>query len=302
MLSYCSLCLKKGDKKNFLNLVSELYKIKLKEDEKIKSLSSGSNKEKKKIKRISEYIGIRNLGNLCYLNSIIQQLFYIPLFKYSIMDVDDKKEPIKSDYLDDDNLLHQIQKIFTQLTFTAFGEVIPKDLIFSIKDFIGNPIDPNEMQDSHEFFTNFCGQIEESLNNTKYKYLIKNLFIGKICNVNTCTSCKHITYRFEDFKDLTLEVNDLNDIYESLDKYISNEKIEDYFCSNCNKKVNLNKATLIANLPNILIIHLNRIKMNMVNGNFEKIPKKNFFFRFLPSKNYLFNFALFLKNRLREIK
>ena len=229
---------------------------------------------------------MRNLGNLCYLNSVIQQLFYIPLFKYSIMNADDKKSPIKSDFLDDDNILHQMQKIFTQLSFTAFGEIIPKDLIFSIKDFDGNPINPNNMQDSHEFYTNFCDKIEESLNNTKYKYLIKNLFIGKICNVNTCSSCKHIRYRYEDFKDLTLEVNDVNDIYESLDKYISNEKIEDYFCSNCNQKVDLNKATLIANLPNILIIHLNRIKMNMADGNFEKINSKFTFPTELNLKKY----------------
>ena len=47
MLSYCSLCLKKGDYKNFLYLISKLYEMKEKEDEEIKSLP-GSNTDSKK--------------------------------------------------------------------------------------------------------------------------------------------------------------------------------------------------------------------------------------------------------------
>ena len=201
------------------------------------------------------------------------------------MSVDDGKGPIKSEYLDDDNMLHQLQKLFAYLSFTFFGEVIPKDLIFSIKDYDGNPISPNNMQDSHEFYTNFCDKIEDSLNNTKYKFLIKNLFKGKICNKNTCDSCNNSSFRFEEFKDITLEVNELNNIEESLNKYISEEKIEDYFCSNCNKKVTLKKSSLIADLPNILIIHLNRIKMNN-EGNFEKVYSRFEFLQTLDLKNY----------------
>ena len=142
------------------------------------------------------------------------------------------------------------------------------------------------MQDSQEFYTNFCDKIEDSLNNTKYKFLIKNLFKGKICNKNTCASCSQSSFKYEEFKDITLEVNELNNIEESLNKFISDEDIEDYFCSCCNKKVTLKKCSLIANLPNILIIHLNRIKMNMLNGNLEKIYSRFEFPQTLDLKKY----------------
>ena len=292
---YCSLCLKNTCKNFLKKIIIDLYEMKVKEDKENKKLL-GSNKDpkntnlkkskKKKIKKTLNYIGMRNLGNLCYLDSVIQQLFWIPLFKYSIMNVDDKKEPKQSEFLEDDNLLHQMQKLFINLSFTSFGEVIPSDFIFSIKDYDGNPINPNNMQDSNEFFTNLCDKIEESVINTKYKYLINNLFIGKICNVNTCTSCSHKSYRFEDFKAITIEVDQLNDINESLKNYISEENIEDYLCSNCNQKVNLKKATFIAKLPNILIVHLNRIKMNTETGGFEKIYSKFEFPEDLNLKKY----------------
>ena len=69
-----------------------------------------------------------------YLNCVIQQLYMIPQFRNSILDVDDEKEPENSEFLNDDNILHQLQKLFTYLSYTSYGEVIPKDLVVSIKD------------------------------------------------------------------------------------------------------------------------------------------------------------------------
>jgi ubiquitin carboxyl-terminal hydrolase 34 len=292
MIIYCILCLQENNNKSFqniTNIISELKTIKDKEDKEEKNIKQCSSSdicqilddkkisfkylERKKDKKIEKFVGIRNLGNLCYMNSVIQQLFMILQFKYSILDANDNKDHIKTDYLEDDNTLHQLQKLFTYLLFTSYGEVIPKDFILSIKDSKNEFINPQEMQDSQEFFSSFCDKIENSLDNTKYKYLIENLFIGKICYQNICTSCKKINYRFEDFKNLTLEIHNLKDIYESLNKYIEEETIEDYKCENCSKKGNLKKRQLLSNLPNILVIHLKRMIFNL-EGKQEKINSR----------------------------
>ena len=288
MISYCNLCLSsqnKNIKEYLIKIILNLIKLKEKEEEEENDInlnnsqdSSDSsndkkiklkNLKKKRRKKISEYVGIRNLGSFCYLNSIIQFLYMIPQFKYSIMSVNDNKDSIKSEFLEDDNLLHQLQRLFTYLSYTSYGEVIPKNLILSVKDLEGNPISPG-MQDSNEFFLNFSDKIEESLKNTKYEYLINNLFVGKICNKKTCNSCKNTSYTFEEFKYITLEVNGITKLNESLDKYILDEKIENYDCSYCKQKVILNKSNLISNLPNILIFHLNRLVIDMKDAKFKK--------------------------------
>lgn len=47
---------------------------------------------------------------------------------------------------------------------------------------------------------------------------------------------------------------------ESLDKFIQPEEISDYFCEDCNKKVDkITKQILIKESPEILIINLQRI-------------------------------------------
>ena len=36
------------------------------------------------------FTGLKNIGNICYMNSIMQQLFMIPSFRKAILEVEDK--------------------------------------------------------------------------------------------------------------------------------------------------------------------------------------------------------------------
>ena len=38
-----------------------------------------------------KYVGLRNLGCICYMNSMMQQFFMIPAFRYNLLCVDDGK-------------------------------------------------------------------------------------------------------------------------------------------------------------------------------------------------------------------
>ena len=303
MITYCLLYLNEKNENTYLNIskiISELKQLKEIEGKDINLLDLTNtcpiqnkkielkNLTKKRIKKNLDIVGMRNLGNTCYINTIIQLLFMITNFKYSIIDANDNKEPIKNELLDDDNFLHQLQKIFTYLLFTSYGEVIPKDFIISSKTINGltkDSKDFNKMGDCQEYFINICDKIEKSLNNTKYKYLIENLFLGKICHRKKCNSCNIINYDFEQFNQISLEIKNLNNIYESLDNYISEEIIDDFECSNCEKKVQLKKNSLISSLPNILVIHLKRITYNL-EGKLEKIYSKFEFPKILNLKKY----------------
>jgi ubiquitin carboxyl-terminal hydrolase 34 len=183
------------------------------------------------------YVGLKNLGCICYMNSIMQQMYNVPTFRYAIMSADDKESPNPSSSfhysIDDDNLLHQLQNMFTYLTFSDKMDYNPKDFCFSYKDFDGNPINVRTQQDSQEFYNNLCDKIENSLKKTKYKYIVSDVFAGKTCRTVLCENCKHISYIFEDYYNLTLEVKNINNLKDSLNKLNVPEIIDDFKCSNC---------------------------------------------------------------------
>ena len=60
------------------------------------------------------YVGLVNLGCICYMNSMMQQFFMTPAFRYNLMCVNDGTPPDWQDFRGetiDDNMLHQMQNI-----------------------------------------------------------------------------------------------------------------------------------------------------------------------------------------------
>ena len=224
------------------------------------------------------HVGLKNLGCICYMNSIMQQIYMVPTFRYAIMHADDGESPKpSSNYrysVDDDNLLHQLQEMYTYLTFSEKMDYNPRGFCYSFKDFDGNPINVGSQQDSQEFYNNFCDKIENSLKKTKFKYIVSDVFTGRTCSSVLCQNCKSISNRFEDFYNLTLELKNISNLNDSLHKLIVPEIIDDFQCSNCNKKVQIKKITSLNKLPNVLVVHLKRFYLDYETCHTKKINSK----------------------------
>ena len=238
-----------------------------------------------KMSKKYNHVGLRNPHCICYMNSILQQFYMIPTFRYAILQNSDNK---KEDYVNgiDDNNYHQLQKLFAYLTLSQRSDFTPIDFCFSFKDFEGNPTDITTQKDSNEFLSLFIEKLEEELKQTPMKYLIDSVFKGQICNQLICSKCNTIKNRIEEFNYLSLEVKNMNNIYDSLSKLIKGEEIEGYECDTCKKKVTVNKRNLLSQLPNVLIIYLQRICFDYEYFQNRKINSRLEFPNKLNLKNY----------------
>lgn len=234
------------------------------------------------------HVGIRNLGCICYMNSMLQQFFMVPSFRYGLLQVDDFKIPECNNSMKiDDNVLHQVQRMFSYLELSEREDYNPQGFCFSFKDLDGMPVNTSYQQDSQEFLNRFLEKIENHIKPTPYRYLLNSVFGGKTCSQLLCEQgCGSASNKFEDFFNLSLEVANQKTLYDSLGKFIAPERIDDYFCEKCQKKVAITKRNSLAELPNVLIVHLQRIFYNYEYDRNEKINSRLEFPRILNLKNY----------------
>ena len=215
---------------------------------------------------------------------------------------DHKEEVIveEKDHKIDDNLFHQLQKMFAFLDRSERRDYNPFDFCYSFKDHGGNPTNVNIQQDTKEFLDVFFDKIENALKPTPFKNILNDVYGGKQINLMECGGCGNLRTKEEMFYNLSLEVKNLKDINEGIEKLITDDIISDYKCENCQQKCDLIRKTFLKDCPNVLIVHLQRIIFdldilaNLKINSWYEFPQK------LDLKNYTYN--NFLKQKDAEGK
>lgn len=95
---------------------------------------------------------------------------------------------------------------------------------------------------------------------------MSDLFEGQLMSRISCLSCKHQTYAFDNFMDLSVEIprkatrfTGSVSIQDCMDKFIDTERIDaGYKCEGCKKSVTVEKDITLYRLPKLLVIHLKR--------------------------------------------
>lgn len=113
------------------------------------------------------YVGLKNMGATCYMNSLMQQFFMIPQFRYGILSVPDRS-PDKNE-----SLLYQLQAIFVNLQESEKKFYDPKSFCRAYKP-DGQPVNPSIQMDVDEFFNMLFDKLETLLKGTPQVHIFTN--------------------------------------------------------------------------------------------------------------------------------
>lgn len=208
------------------------------------------------------FLGIKNLGCVCYMIAMLQQFYCTPAFRHGILMAADNKPQnivdVKGTKIDD-NLFHQIQKMFSYLDYSERRDFNPLEFCYSYKDFTGQPVNVMVQQDADEFLKVIFDKLEDAVKKSPYIGVLNSVFAGKICNVIVCKGCGFEKVNEEAFNNLSLEVKGLTNLPESFEKFIEEEIISDYMCDKCKNKCDISKKAMLKSLPNVLIVYLKKM-------------------------------------------
>ena len=174
----------------------------------------------------TEFCGIVNLGSTCFLNSILQQLFYLYPFRSYIVSEEE------------DSLLKN------HFIYLLTNKEKPLDMSKYISKW-NRIIDTSHQQDACEFFQLFADKLDGEC-----KRLFQGTFINHIISPNNESTNE------ENFYTIDLNVKDSNNIYESFSSFCEDEYIQVDSCNSI-------KYTKIIKAPPILVIHLKRFEYNL---------------------------------------
>lgn len=225
--------------------------------------------------------GLINLGNTCYLNSIIQSLFSCKIFVKSIIELE-----LNRSVSSENSYLNQLQNVFTQMYLTKRPAIKPSSLV---KNCTPSWFRFGQQQDSSEFLNFLLDNLNEQLKSS-YKdtmSLIKTSFGILLATHCQCSCCSSITIRKEScyylplsFKsesktEITAKIpktslQTLIDDFFAIEK-LTSEAGNSYFCSQCNSLQNAAKNIIFTrektkDPPDYLILTLNRFVYTLANG------------------------------------
>jgi ubiquitin carboxyl-terminal hydrolase 35/38 len=239
-------------------------------------------------------VGLENLGNTCYLNSVLQALFMTRRFSLELL---------KLDNFDGSRDINAIQHVFALLSFSERNYINIKSAIQNIRpmDFI-----PGLQQDSSEFMGSLLDRLHEAdkksqkiekngekmdvqegfekstvVDNTDKSSdstIIHKNFGGKISTTCKCSACNTESIIIDSFRDLALsfpekEKNEENwdepethyNVQQLLDYYFQMEQLtldgdNQYRCDNCKILCDGSRCTELLEAPKNLILTLKHFR------------------------------------------
>ena len=209
----------------------------------------------------NKYSGLKNMGATCYLNSIIQLLFSLSIFKKNIFECDFKRENFRK------NKIYCFQKLFYNMLKN--GEEKNKDEIktdFLMQAFGMKFSDAFIQNDIQEFFITLSENMEKELKDKN----IETIFGGKLKTIIKCTDINYSSEKEDSFSDIQLPTENCKDIYDCLNKFTEKAflKGENQYETEKYGKQNAIKETFFSLFPKILCLQLNRFILK--NNSYEK--------------------------------
>jgi len=220
--------------------------------------------------------GLRNLGNTCYVNSVLQCLFANAEFRNTVYAA---APPVS-----EDPVVKALREIFVHMQQGPASPVDPAPLATALQ------LDHAVQQDGQEFMKLLLTLLEHRFSSQANLHgVIQNLFRGQSGYETLCMTCNtpsESSSRNDNFYELDVPVRGFKSLDASLTSLLSPEILEgenQFSCDRCAAKRDATRRLQIRILPPMLCLSLQRFVYDFIKGDRVKATDKFAFPLELPA-------------------
>ncbi|KAG6638241.1 ubiquitin C-terminal hydrolase 12 isoform X2 [Carya illinoinensis] len=215
-------------------------------------------------KKETGYVGLKNQGATCYMNSLLQTLYHIPYFRKAVYHM-----PTTENDMPSGSIPLALQSLFYKLQYND-SSVATKELT---KSFGWDTYDSFMQHDVQELNRVLCEKLEDKMKGTVVEGTIQQLFEGHHMNYIECINVDYKSTRKESFYDLQLDVKGCRDVYASFDKYVEVERLEgdNKYHAEEHGLQDAKKGVLFIDFPPVLQLQLKRFEYDFMRDTMVKI-------------------------------
>jgi ubiquitin carboxyl-terminal hydrolase 8 len=238
------------------------------------------------------HVGLRNLGNTCYLNSSLQMLFRVPGF---LTDLSATYENLKSTDTNtstegEENEIKTMPLCSALLTVASRMRLIPPrnkndttregsarpSILKKEMDKLTDKFLGYEQRDAHEFLSDLIDLLHDELKSAKANHedysteLPTDKYFRLDVNVClTCDSCKYSRSKEELYRHLSVDIGKNKDeepwtVDQGLDQFFQREQ-RDIKGEKCEEGLSATQTITVKSRPKTLLLHLKRFTIVEVN-------------------------------------
>ncbi|XP_055922238.1 ubiquitin carboxyl-terminal hydrolase 7-like [Eupeodes corollae] len=230
-------------------------------------------------KKHTGYVGLKNQGATCYMNSLLQTLYFTCQLRKSVY-----KMPTEADDSSKSVGL-ALQRVFHDLQF-ADKPVGTKKLT---KSFGWETLDSFMQHDVQEFLRVLLDKLESKMKGTCVEGTVPHLFEGKMSSYIKCKNVDCNSTRCETFYDIQLNIKNKKNIYESFHDYIDPETLEgdNKYDAGIHGLQEAEKGVIFTSFPPVLHLHLMRFQYDPFTDNSVKFNDRFEFYDEINLDSYL---------------
>lgn len=235
-------------------------------------------------KKVTGYVGFRNQGATCYLNSLLQSYFFTTIFRKIVYRIPTGNESPNN------SVPLALQKSFYQLEISPY----PLDTLELTRSFGWDSAEAFTQHDVQELNRILMDRLENRMKGTAVEGKLNDIFVGRMKSYVKCVDVDYESSKVEDFWDLQLNVKGMKDLKQSFDNYVEMELLngENQYAAQGHGLQDAQKGVIFEKFPSVLHLQLKRFEYDFSYDQMIKVNDKYEFPESIDLRPYLDENAL----------